>query len=426
MHSLSLLRLPSSLLLLIAAHVNANDLMAIRKMPPSPGEKLLPEDLAFANDVFAPSLTPREQLLAARMADDPLFYNASYPFRPPFAQHGSSASSSWEHFRRAAEALHILESRQACPTNMKSCENIGSPNKCCMSNEVCVKVEDEKVGNVACCPDGASCNAPVGTCPSGSESCAADLGGGCCIPGYICQGVGCVPSPPPAPSTTSTRTTANGGGGAGGGGVTSPVQTIVTTSTTTLADGNTRTVIITVTVTENPGTVTTARTTTTTTTPTTTSGNTGAVPPFRPTSTASGDGNGNPTYTPSFCPTGFYACVARAGGGCCQTGRDCATTSCPPTPSTTIISNGATVVVPVSDVPEPRTTDTCANGWFLCGEEGGPVPGCCPSGYACGTASCTTVSATRTGEIQKHFPNSGPKMTASLALVAISAIFALV
>lgn len=205
--------------------------------------------------------------------------------------------------------------------------------------------------------------------------------------------------------------------------------TIVTASTTTLADGNTITTTVTVIVTQTPGTVTTTTTTTSTAAPTTPTSSvivTGAVPPFRPTSTTSGDGNDNPTYTPPFCPTGFYACLARAGGGCCQTGRDCATTSCPPTPSTTIITNGVTVVVPVTDVPEPQATETCAGGWFLCGEEGGPVPGCCPSGYECGTASCTSVSATQTGEIQKQFPNASSRTAASWVLAALVAVLALV
>ncbi|KAH0442796.1 hypothetical protein CcaCcLH18_01394 [Colletotrichum camelliae] len=437
MRAFSLLGLPSSLLLLIAARVGAENPTAIRKMSPNAGEKLLPDDLAFAKDVFDTPLTPHEKLLAARMADDPFLYNASYPHRPPFAPHSSQAGLGWEHFRRAIDVLNLLEKRQACPTKMNSCETIGSPDKCCMTNEVCVKVVDESVGNVACCPAGASCNGPVGICPIGTTSCAADVGGGCCIPGYVCQGSGCVPSHiATATTATATATATNGGGGGGGGGgstggggtVTS-VRTVTSTtvSTTTLADGSTTTVVVIVTVTQRPGTVTTTSTSTSTETPanpttvppTTAVSTGGAVPPFRPTSTTEGD-----TNTAPFCPTGFYACLARAGGGCCQTGRDCATTSCPPTPSTTIISNGATIIVPVTDVPA-SATETCASGWFLCGEEGGPVAGCCPSGYACGTASCTTSSSTQTGEIQKQFPNSGSRIVASFAVVALSMLAAL-
>ncbi|GJC79397.1 hypothetical protein ColLi_02235 [Colletotrichum liriopes] len=135
MRPLSVIGLPSSLLLLIASRVSAEHPAAIRKMPPNAGEKLLPDDLAFSGDVFTTPLSPREELVAARMADDPLLYNASFPYRPPFAEHIGRANHGWEHLRRAAEVLHILESRQSCPANMNSCENIGSPNKCCMSNE---------------------------------------------------------------------------------------------------------------------------------------------------------------------------------------------------------------------------------------------------------------------------------------------------
>ncbi|KAK2034669.1 hypothetical protein LX32DRAFT_578732 [Colletotrichum zoysiae] len=440
MRSLSLIGLPSSLLLLIAAHVKAEHPAAIRKMPPNAGEKLLPDDLSFSNDVFVTPLSPREELVAARMADDPLFYNASLPYRPPFAEHFDSANHGWGHLRRAAEVLHILEARQSCPTNMNSCDGIGSPTKCCMSNEFCVRVQDEQVGNVACCPSGASCGGAVGICPSGTTSCDAKLGGGCCIPGYVCQGLGCVPSPPPAPSTSPTQTATNGGGGGGNGGGggsgggsggTTVRETVTTTtvSTTTLADGRTTTVHVTVIVTINPGTNPTTpenpdgNPTTISSLPTT-SGASDAVPPFRPTSINPGEGGG-PPVTSAYCPTGFYACLARAGGGCCQTGRDCATTSCPPTPSVTIISNGVTVVVPATDVPEPQATETCAGGWFLCGEEGGPVPGCCPSGYECGIASCTSISPSVTGEIQKHFPNAGSKAAMPVALLAASFMFAL-
>lgn len=71
---------------------------------------------------------------------------------------------------------------------------------------------------------------------------------------------------------------------------------------------------------------------------------------------------------------------------------------------TTLISDGATVVVPATDVPTDDATSTCAGGWFLCGKDAGPVAGCCPSGYDCGTASCFSAEASQTGQVQKEFP----------------------
>lgn len=75
---------------------------------------------------------------------------------------------------------------------------------------------------------------------------------------------------------------------------------------------------------------------------------------------------------------------------------------------TTITTHGATIVVPASDVPgSSNNDDECANGWYLCGSDAGPVAGCCPSGYECGTASCTATIASQTAEIQKQLPDSG-------------------
>ena len=63
-------------------------------------------------------------------------------------------------------------------------------------------------------------------------------------------------------------------------------------------------------------------------------------------------------------------------------------------------------MVPADEVPA-SATGTCAGGWFLCGDSGGPTAGCCPSGYKCGTASCFTVEASQTGKVQKEFPKDG-------------------
>lgn len=144
------------------------------------------------------------------------------------------------------------------------------------------------------------------------------------------------------------------------------------------------------------------------TTPTTTE-NQSSAPSSTPAPSTTKGGGGvapvKPTASDTFCPTGFYGCLATAGGGCCQTGRDCAVTSCPPMSSTTVESNGVTIVVPVTGIPSQTADKTCAGGWFLCGEDGGPIPGCCPSGYSCGTASCSIAVATATDTVQKKFPN---------------------
>ena len=172
----------------------------------------------------------------------------------------------------------------------------------------------------------------------------------------------------------------------------------------------------------NPTTTTQTATAIPSTTPTTSSSSSssppntaststgGGQPPFRPTGTST---TATPTLPADYCPTGFYACLAVAGGGCCRTGRDCSTTSCPPPPMTTITTDGATIVVAVSDASKAvsaKPTSTCAGGWYLCPTEAGPVAGCCPSGYACGTASCTLSTSTATATVQKVFPNEGEQV----------------
>ncbi|OGE47800.1 hypothetical protein PENARI_c037G07030 [Penicillium arizonense] len=93
------------------------------------------------------------------------------------------------------------------------------------------------------------------------------------------------------------------------------------------------------------------------------------APPARPTSlsTATSAATGD-----DICPTGFYACSAVYHGGCCRTGRNCDTTSCPTTSSTTMTSNGVTIVVPVTTATENSggsgSGNRCANGWFSCAD----------------------------------------------------------
>lgn len=105
------------------------------------------------------------------------------------------------------------------------------------------------------------------------------------------------------------------------------------------------------------------------------------------------------------CPTGFYACSAVYHGGCCQTNRDCDTTSCPTTSSTTFTSDGRTIVAPaVTGVSSSSSgTGKCPGGWFSCADTAGG--GCCPSGYACGASICTATGSVAT-TVAKEQPTS--------------------
>ncbi|KAI1136131.1 hypothetical protein F5Y05DRAFT_391631 [Hypoxylon sp. FL0543] len=447
----AMLSLPPSLLVLVAAatqlRAQQQHPTAIRKMSLDEGEKLFPEHFAFGPAPAPPQHFP----LDARAATDEEFLlsgnsSAATPFLPPYPRHydyhgtwlgkavgtgqgkdssqaqGSPAPGSL--YRRARDVLAKLQGRQfACPQGTHSCTNIDQPDYCCSTGTTCFVVTNApESGNVGCCPDGQNCGVSVGACTDGATACPANLGGGCCIAGFVCASVGCVASTVSVISPT-------------------PSQTTVTSTATALPSASPTTQVITVIVTVTPSgggaPVTSTTTQTTTATPAATSSpsptsssdtettntNTGGIPPFRPTSGSSA--SSDTASSVSYCPTGFYPCVASAGGGCCRTGRDCSTTSCPPpAASTTIISNGVTVAVPLTDAQAASSalpTATCASGWFLCGADAGPVAGCCPSGYSCGTASCTLSTSTATATVQKELPNSAPGSSggAGLGMLAV-------
>ncbi|KAK0635563.1 hypothetical protein B0T17DRAFT_650536 [Bombardia bombarda] len=413
--------LPPSLWLLVAAQIEAAQAQAqqqlptaIRKMPPDQGEKLYHEYCAFPMDMDnhnhhmgAPMPAPKAAMAARRLslaAANAASTNSSMSYRPPrggvrngggniFRRRGAAAAAA------AEEALARLERRDwSCPAGTSSCASIGYPNSCCQTGETCTEIVDTGLGSVGCCPAGATCGGAISGCATGNTACASDLGGGCCIPGFVCQGVGCVSTTAISPSSPVPIPTG--------------LTTLTSTSTSVIVTGPApSTVVVTVVITITPSQSSPASISTTTTqtisapsssssssTTTTTNSSGGILPPIRPTS------SDDTAATNTYCPTGFYACLASAGGGCCQTGRDCQTTSCPPVAMTTMVdTNGVTVVVPASEVPATATA-TCASGWFMCGSEAGPVAGCCPSGYSCGTASCSVVTVGGTATIAKELP----------------------
>ncbi|KAL7623458.1 hypothetical protein AAE478_007140 [Parahypoxylon ruwenzoriense] len=434
----AILGLPPSLLVLLlsaATQLHAQQQQhvptAIRKMSLDEGEKFMPEYYAFG-----PSPLHARSDLPPSSSDPLLSDNSSIimPFQQPYPRHlnlyhaanlglgaddddgekepppppprrpglqegqrgGRQDGDSALFYRRARDVLSQLRGRQfACPEGTHGCTNIAQPNYCCTDGTTCFVVTNApEAGNVGCCPEGQNCGGSVGSCTDGATACPADIGGGCCIPGFACADVGCVFS------TVSV--------------ITQP-QTTITSTILSTPTPTTQIVTVIVTVTPTDGGAPVISTTTQTTT--VSGGAGGGIPPYRPTGTSTPTTSPSPTTSstsspiPTFCPTGFYACLASAGGGCCRTGRDCSTTSCPAGALTTVVAtNGATVVVPASDaaaatrvLPSP----TCAGGWYLCsGADAGPIAGCCPEGYVCGVASCTLSAATATATVQKELPSA--------------------
>ncbi|KAK3988639.1 hypothetical protein QBC44DRAFT_99296 [Cladorrhinum sp. PSN332] len=367
--------LPLTLWALLTAQIEALENQqsqsptAIRKMPPDdPGAKFHPHYVAFAPQQESQQLSPA---LLARQLTPPSNSSSSSDFRPPFALLNTSPNPSFDLFRRSA----LQKKQWSCPSGTNSCAPIGYPNSCCTASETCVAIQDTGLGPVGCCPAGTTCNGSVGGCGSGSP-CGSSVGGGCCIPGFICAGVGCVqappsapPPPPPPPQTTTSTTTP------------SPV---ITTPSTVLES-------------------------------TAASSNQDPNAPVRPTSSTASVNTTPPPAEPTeqpeeFCPTGYYPCLASAGGGCCQTGRDCQVTSCPPVSLTTVVDGGdggVTVVAPGRAAPPQFEGGgkSCAGGWFECRSEIGG--GCCPSGYRCGEVSCAVEvdgGAGETAAVAKVLP----------------------
>ncbi|TGO88529.1 hypothetical protein BPOR_0157g00110 [Botrytis porri] len=381
--------------------VVAKNPVGILKMSEDGGEKFYNGYWRFGDEDLQMSVDGRDKYLRERDLKEEArsLANSSIPisFRTPFALHTEDHSGFLDYEKIRARrkdstaALALLEKRDfKCPTGTSNCSSIGYPNSCCATDETCFQITDTGLGPVGCCPSGGNCGGTITNCASPNTPCADDVGGGCCIPNYVCASIGCVINPSLVVVVTTTKTfTAVSS---------TPMTTIqITTITSTKSSSVSSTV-------------------SQTSTPISTTTSASGVVPIRPT----GDSSTTTTTTSSTiaqdtCPTGFYACSAHYQGGCCRTGRNCDTTSCPATSSTTIVSSGITVAVPVGSAATiTSASGACATGWTSCATSLGGD--CCPSGWACGTVSCESVSvqatATTTKVLQKEVPGMGGRVGA--------------
>ncbi|KIW05229.1 uncharacterized protein PV09_03767 [Verruconis gallopava] len=340
---------------------------------------------------------------------------------PPLLAHSNSPSQ-----RRLQDRIpifarsNIFARDYACPSGTYSCVSIDRPYSCCLTGEVCVSVQDTGLGDVGCCPQGETCNGKVAACntAAGYKSCPGYSGGGCCIPGFDCSGIGCAINGTETVTTTAPTVTVTGcpasytscpaslGGGCCKSGISCGSGGSCLTSSST-------SVSVYTTITTYPTSATVA----------------GA--PARPTgSSDSGEATTPSTTTVgteviAICPTNYYFCSAYYRPGCCRIGRDCSLTNCPSaTSSSTLVSNGVTVVVPegsliggssyvttavitgvtVAAATTTLRTGSCQAGWLSCGQDVGG--GCCPPNFACGTM-CSATAAGYTGVVSKVEPSSG-------------------
>ena len=124
--------------------------------------------------------------------------NASSPqvLQAPFSQHSEYQMPKNPIFGRALHVpwpLHLLLDKRdfQCPTGTSSCTSINRSSSCCATDETCQLITDTGLGDVGCCQQGQTCGQQVTSCQTGYQSCPGSPGGGCCIPGYTCAGVGC-------------------------------------------------------------------------------------------------------------------------------------------------------------------------------------------------------------------------------------------
>lgn len=402
---------PSEVELLVRRNAEIQNRLAeqrpcgVKKMPADEGEMFFLEYWLFDRETregmdMSEVLVKRE-LERKALQEPKLSTNASIPQcpQPALLLHTDQVARQQPLLGRSfIPGLAWIYRRDfSCPDGTTSCSSIGQSNSCCQNGLTCNIIPDTGLGIVGCCPAGGSCAGQVASCPSGYSSCPSSEGGGCCIPGYDCSGVGCEYPLNILPFFDANINCSLG--------VLSSTTTVIVFATVTASIPSSTSVPVSIT--QSPSTSTTPPTpTSTSNVPSSTS--TSTSPPPSTSSTITANAPLRPTSAPAttipstvtVCPTGFYQCSAYFNGGnCCQVGRDCALTSCPPhSTATAIASNGVTVV----NAPTGASggNSGCATGWSLCGAG----QGCCPSGYSCSGQECLAGTAAAASGATASFP----------------------
>ncbi|KAF4313159.1 gpi anchored protein [Botryosphaeria dothidea] len=171
----------------------------IQKMSGDPGEKFYLHYWQFEDASpeigrgDSDSLRGRAQAADTNAEEHYLNSSMAENLLPPLLLHSEAHQDSGRGLLRFFQR-DLFEKRDfQCPTGTNSCANINRPDSCCPSDETCVIVEDTGLGDVGCCPAGSTCSGGVSNCntDAGYTSCPESDNGGCCIPGYTCQDVGC-------------------------------------------------------------------------------------------------------------------------------------------------------------------------------------------------------------------------------------------
>ena len=180
-------------------------LVSVRKMGGEQGEMFFPEywrfdtvkeqELVLDSGAGEPPRNRFAPLNGRDNSEDLANASIPQPLQAPFALHVSGDIDNQSlrgRFLKSPRAIFGLDKRQfQCPGDTTVCTNISQPNSCCPTGTVCQSITDTGSGAVGCCPEGSTCSEQVGGCGAPESSCPGSSGGGCCIQGYSCNGVGC-------------------------------------------------------------------------------------------------------------------------------------------------------------------------------------------------------------------------------------------
>ncbi|EUC46936.1 hypothetical protein COCMIDRAFT_25135 [Bipolaris oryzae ATCC 44560] len=386
--------------------------IGVKKMSLDEGEMFMLDNWIFASESQQQSRRSDLDNLGN------LTVQAASPLRP-------LAQSGWLARMHIRDVL--LKRQFKCPEGTNSCESIGAPDVCCGTGSDCINTSgNSDAGNVGCCPKGQTCAGNVSCDTAGGySSCPGSSNGGCCMPGFRCQGIGCVLE---ATSTTfippsSTSTTAAPPAPTSTAAQTSTTPTPSSTTPPPVTSSSSRTAYTCSTgwfscpASLGGGCCQTGRTCATGAScigdPPTTSTRAPDAP-IRPTS---GTTTAAQATSAEVCPQGFYVCSAYYPSGCCRVGRDCQTTgsSCVLPTGTVVDTNGVTVVAPTT------SAGSCPSAWYSCAASAGG--NCCPQGYACGEQQCTATASGQAGTTEKVVPSSSSSQASFVAVVPIAVSF---
>jgi hypothetical protein len=160
--------------------------IGVKKMSVDPGEMFMLDNWIFAGDEVGDAHSKRSETrdIRADLGNGTLL--AMSPLRP------HSESSLFEPLLRIAPRGALFARDFKCPDGTNACTSLGEPNSCCGTSDICINVPDTGFGSVGCCPQGQTCAGSISCETSkGYTSCPGSENGGCCLPGYTCNGVGC-------------------------------------------------------------------------------------------------------------------------------------------------------------------------------------------------------------------------------------------